>query len=81
MQKIILYTIVIVFSFLTKAVAQEDKKEKSIKKELKFEKQIENISTSMEFLLAKEKNELKVKIDSLETAFQQNKISAEELKE
>jgi hypothetical protein len=63
MQKIILYTIVIVFSFLTKAVAQEDKKEKTIKKELKFEKQIENISISMEFLLAKEKNELKVKID------------------
>ena len=28
MQKIILYTIVIVFSFLTKAVAQEDRKEK-----------------------------------------------------
>lgn len=88
MQKIILYTIVIVFSFLTKAVAQEDRKEKiedrkekTIKKELKFEKQIEQVSTSMEFLLAREKNELKVKIDSLETAFQQNKISAEELKD
>jgi hypothetical protein len=95
MQKIILYTIVIVFSFLTKAVAQDDKKEKiedkkERKKErkepisnkiLSFEKKVELISTAMEFLLAKEKNELKGKIDSLETIFQQNKISAEEFKE
>jgi hypothetical protein len=95
MQKIILYTIVIVFSFLTKAVAQEDKMEKTedrkerkmerkepiSNKLLSFEKKVELISTGMEFLLAKEKNELKMKIDSLETIFQQNKISAEELKE
>jgi len=95
MQKIILYTIVFVFSFLTKAVAQEDKMEKTedrkqrkmerkepiSNKLLSFEKKVELISTGMEFLLAKEKNELKMKIDSLETIFQQNKISAEELKE
>ena len=73
MQKIILYTIIIAFSLLTKAVAQE-KKEKPIS----FEKKVEQISSGMEFLLAREKNELKLKIDSLETVFKQNKISVDE---
>lgn len=73
MQKIILYTVIIVFSVFTKAVAQE-KKEKPIS----FEKKVEQISSGMEFLLAREKNELKLKIDSLETVFKQNKISIDE---
>ena len=73
MQKIILYTIIIAFSLVTKAVAQE-KKEKPIS----FEKKVEQISSGMEFLLAREKNELKLKIDSLETVFNQNKISVDE---
>jgi hypothetical protein len=83
MQKIILYTIVIVFSLVTKAVAQEGKFEskKNNNKEKSFEKQVEQISTSMEFLIAREKNELKVKIDSLGTIFQQKKISAEEFQD
>ena len=94
MQKIILYTIVIVFSFLTKAVAQEDRKEKikerkekvkerkeAIKNNsLTFEKQVEQISTAMEFTMAREKNELKMKIDSLDNLFSKNKITSDELK-
>ena len=35
----------------------------------------------MKFLLAKEKNELKGKIDSLETIFKKNKISEQEFKD
>lgn len=83
MNKIILYTVIVLFSFITKAMAQEDKKNQSekSKKPLAFEKQIEQISMSMEFLLAREKNELKVKIDSLENAFNKNKINAEQLKD
>jgi len=101
MQKIILYTIVIVFSFLTKAVAQEDKKEKiddrkeKIKerkkkieerketisnKPMNFEKKVEQISSEMEFRLAREKNVLKMKIDSLDTLLAQNKVTLEEVK-
>lgn len=95
MQKIILYTIVIVFSFLSKVVAQENRKEKIeerkekvkerkepfLNKLLSFEKKVELISTAMEFSLAREKNELKIKIDSLETIFKQNKISEQEFKD
>jgi hypothetical protein len=99
MQKIILYTIVIVFSFLSKVVAQENRKEKIeerkekvkdrknerkepfLNKLLSFEKKVELISTGMEFTLAREKNELKIKIDSLETIFKQNKISEQEFKD
>jgi len=101
MQKIILYIIIIVFSFLTKAVAQEDKKEKiddrkeKIKerkkkieerketisnKPMNFEKKVEQISSEMEFRLAREKNVLKMKIDSLDTLLAQNKVTLEEVK-
>jgi hypothetical protein len=95
MQKIILYTILIVFSLLSKVVAQENRKEKIeerkekvkerkepfLNKLLSFEKKVELISTAMEFSLAREKNELKIKIDSLETIFKQNKISEQEFKD
>lgn len=101
MNKIFYYTVIIIFSMLSKAVAQEDRnqkieerkekieerkeiikerKDKIDKKSLSFEKQIEQISTAMEFLLAREKNELKLKIDSLETLFSENKISSDEIK-
>lgn len=94
MQKIILYTIVIVFSFLSKVVAQENRKEKIEERKEKvkerkeaiknkswtFEKKVEHISTAMEFTLAREKNELKMKIDSLDNLFSQNKITSDELK-
>jgi hypothetical protein len=95
MQKIILYTILIVFSLLSKVVAQENRKEKIeerkekvkerkepfLNKLLSFEKKVELISTAMEFSLAREKNELKIKIDSLDTIFKQNKISEQEFKD
>jgi hypothetical protein len=94
MQKIILYTLVIVFGFVTKSIAQEDRKaaieqrKEKIKdrkealknKTMTFEKKVEQISTGMEFTLAREKNELKMKIDSLDNLYSQNKITADELK-
>ncbi len=94
MQKIILYTLVIVFGFVTKSIAQEDRKAaieqrkekiKDRKEALKnkpttFEKKVEQISTAMEFTLAREKNELKMKIDSLDNLFSQDKITSDELK-
>ena len=87
MQKIILYTIFIVFSLLSKAVAQENGKEKTEERKpaiknnsLTFEKKVEQISTAMEFTLAREKNELKIKIDSLDNLLSQNKITSDELK-
>lgn len=83
MNKIIFYTLFIAFSFITKSVAQEDKSEskKTINKEKFFQMKVEEISVGMEFLLAREKNELKIKIDSLDNVFKQNKISVEQLKD
>ncbi|WP_445713489.1 hypothetical protein [Flavobacterium sp.] len=75
MQKIILYTILIAFTFLSKVTAQTKKKEQT------FEKKLEMISTKMDFLLFKEKTELKHKIDSLESANVQNEMSSEQLKQ
>mgnify|MGYP006179718349 CR=1 FL=1 len=73
MQKIILYTVIIALSFLVKTQAQTQKKET-------FEKKVATISTKMDILLFKEKTELKLKVDSLETDFSNQKISANELK-
>ena len=97
MQKIIIYTVILVVSFLSKVVAQENnqttidrtKKMEKRKEELNskknkavpFGKKVEEISLAMEYLLAREKNELKILIDSLENAHKSNKISAEQLKE
>ena len=50
MQKIILYTIVMVFSLLTKAVAQEKT----------FEQQAKEIATNIEMITTEEKNALKI---------------------
>ena len=79
MQKIILYTLVIVFGFITKSIAQEDRKaaieqrKEKIKdrkealknKTMTFEKKVEQISTGMEFTLAREKNELKMNLATI----------------
>lgn len=75
MQKVILYTLVIALSFLSKVTAQNKKKAET------FEKKVESISTKMDFLLFREKTELKLKVDSLENAFSNQKISANELKD
>ena len=97
MQKIIVYTIFIVLSLVNKVVAQESKETNSnrIKKIEKrkeelnskkiqlvsFGKKVEEISLAMEYLLAREKGELKVVVDSLENAHNLNTISKEQLKE
>ena len=97
MQKIIIYTVILIVSLLSKVVAQENnqttidrtKKMEKRKEELSskknkavpFGKKVEEISLAMEYLLAREKNELKILIDSLENAHNSNRISAEQLKE
>jgi hypothetical protein len=97
MQKIIVYTIFIVLSLVNKVVAQESKgtssnrikKIEKRKEELQskknqlvsFGKKVEEISLAMEYLLAREKGELKVVVDSLENAHNSNTISKEQLKE
>jgi hypothetical protein len=47
---------------------------------MNFEKKVEQISSEMEFRLAREKNVLKMKIDSLDTLLAQNKVTLEEVK-
>jgi hypothetical protein len=97
MQKIIVYTIFIVLSLVNKVVAQENKETNSNRikkiekrkeelnsrknKVIPFGKKVEEITTGMEYLLAREKNELKILIDSLENAHNLNTISKEQLKE
>ena len=81
MQKIIFYTIIIFISLVSKTFAQE--KTKKSEKQNTFEKQIEEISTAMEFIVFREKNELKLKIDSLENwaEFDDKDLRIELLKE
>ncbi len=93
MQKIIVYTIFILLSFLSKVLAQEnkettvdrinkfEKRKEVIRQQVSFGKKVEEISLAMEYLLAREKNELKILIDSLENAHNLKRISAEQLKE
>lgn len=97
MQKIIIYTVILVVSLLSKVAAQEKKeitidRAKKIEKRkeelnsrknkvVPFAKKVEEISIAMEYLLAKEKNNLKVIIDSLENVQSSNEISNEKLKE
>jgi hypothetical protein len=95
MQKIIIYTVILVVSLLSKVVAQENnqttidrakkmekrKEELKKRKPLSFNKKVGHITTLMEYVMAKEKNKLKVIIDSLENAHTSNTISLEELNE
>jgi hypothetical protein len=84
-------------SLVNKVVAQENKETNSNRikkiekrkeelnsrknKVIPFGKKVEEITTGMEYLLAREKNELKILIDSLENAHNSNTISKEQLKE
>ena len=67
MQKIILYTIVIVFSFLTKVVAQEKT----------FEQQAKEIATNIEMITTEEKNALKKEVEAIDLQVKEGKISPE----
>jgi hypothetical protein len=85
MQKIIIYTVIVMLSFTLKMFAQE-KNEGSTKgkieevvKEVKFEKRIQEIATAIDFTVFREKNELKMKVDSLETLYMNKRISSDEL--
>ncbi|WP_395654881.1 hypothetical protein [Flavobacterium sp.] len=71
MQKIILYTIVIVFSFLTKAVAQEKS----------FEQQAKEIATNIEMITTEEKNALKKEVEAIDFKVKEGKITAEKAQE
>lgn len=67
MQKIILYTIVIVFSLLTKAVAQEKT----------FEQQAKEIASNIEMITTEEKNALKKEVEAIDFQIKEGKISVD----
>lgn len=67
MQKIILYTIVIVFSLLTKVVAQEKS----------FEQQAKEIASNIEMITNEEKNALKKEVEAIDLQIKEGKITAE----
>ena len=71
MQKIILYTIVIVFSFLTKVVAQEKS----------FEQQAKEIAKNIEIITFEEKNALKKEIEAIDFQVKEGKITLERAQE
>ena len=71
MQKIILYTIFIVVSFLSKVVAQEKT----------FEKQVKEIASNIELITNKEKNNLKVEVEAIDLQVKEGKITLEKGKE
>lgn len=91
MQKIILCSIIIVFSLVTKAVAQEDIKEKiedrkekikerkaTIKKDYTFEQQVKEISVGIEFARFIVKDQLKDSINVIFNKFNKGLITQEE---
>ncbi len=67
MQKIILYTIIIAFSLVTKAVAQEKN----------FEQQAKEIASNIKTITTEEKNALKKEIEAIDLQVKEGKISAE----
>ena len=67
MQKIILYTIIIAFSLITKAVAQEKN----------FEQQAKEIALNIETITTEEKNALKKEIEAIDLQVKEGKISTE----
>ena len=71
MQKIILYTIVVVFSLLTKAVAQEKT----------FEQQAKEIANNIEMITTEEKNALKKEVEAIDLQVKEGKITAENAQE
>ena len=71
MQKIILYTIVIVFSLLTKVLAQEKS----------FEQQAKQIATNIEMITTEEKNALKKEVEAIDFQLKEGKITPERAQE
>ena len=67
MQKIILYTIIIAFSLVTKAFAQEKS----------FEKKAKEIASNIEMITIEEKNALKKEVEAIDLQVKEGKISAE----
>ena len=74
MQKIILYTLVMVFGLVTKSVAQENT----------FEKQVKEIALAIEMITKEEKNALKIEVEAIDLKIKEGKITpvkGQELKE
>ena len=71
MQKIILYTLVVVFGLVAKSVAQENT----------FEKQVKEIALTIEMITKEEKNALKIEVEAIDLKIKEGKISSEKGKE
>ncbi len=71
MQKIILYTILIVFSIVTKGVAQEKS----------FEHQAKAIANSIEMITTEEKKALKKEVEAIDLQVKEGKITQEKAQE
>lgn len=71
MYKIILYTVIIVFSVLTKAVAQEKT----------FEQQAKSIAVTIEMITTEEKNALKKEVEAIDSQVKEGKITPEKAQE
>jgi hypothetical protein len=71
MQKIILYTLLIVFGIVTKAVAQEKT----------FEQQAKEIASKIELITSDEKNALKKEVEAIDFQVKEGKITLEKAQE
>ena len=80
MNKIILYIVIILFSFITKAMAQETRKDQTEKnkKTLTFEKQVENISIHIDFVKFRIKDQLKDSLKVIENKFEKGILTKKE---
>lgn len=76
MQKIILYTIVVLVSFVSKLTAQENDSIKSQKET--FEQRARKIANKIEFITNSEKQALKEKVEAIEIQLEKGKISNDE---
>lgn len=77
MQKIILYTVVVLLSFISKLNAQENDSIKSIS----FEQRAKEIATQIEVITKEEKNALKVEVEAIDKQLEESKISKEKADE
>ena len=71
MQKIIIYTVILVVSLLSKVVAQEKT----------FDKQVKEIASNIELITNKEKSNLKVEVEAIDLQVKEGKITLEKGKE
>ena len=76
MQKIILYTVVVLISFISKLSAQENDSIKNQKGT--FEQQARLIANKIEFVTKNEKQVLKEKVEAIEVKFEKGEISKDE---